>query len=136
MTLSPQGKPTNFTLSPDTVVVAVVPALKSLSVVWMLEPGPTEPILMFPTTSKASVGPEMPMPNLPVVVSRIFSEPAVPKIIAPVELAVKVSADCKVKAPDVVFQVEAAAAVRFKLLVAVMLLVLITIVFPIVAVAA
>ena len=52
------------------------------------------------------------------------------------EVARKVSADWIVKPPDVVFQVEAAAAVRFKELVAVMELVLMVMVLPIVVVAA
>ncbi len=88
----------------------------------------------------------MPIPTLPSVVSRIFSEPAVPKIMAPVELAVKVLAEdirvvladwiVKLELVPVVCQVEAAAPVKFKLLVAVMLLVLITMVLPMVVVAA
>ncbi len=75
-----------------------------------------------------------------------LSVPAVIKIMSEVELAVKVLAEdirvvladwiVKVEAEPVVCQVEAAAPVRFKLLVAVMLLVSITMVLPIVVVAA
>ena len=52
------------------------------------------------------------------------------------EVARKVSADWIVKPPDVVFQVEAAAPVRLRELVAVMELVLMVMVLPIVVVAA
>ena len=87
-------------------------------------------------TSKRAEGVEVPMPIRPVERIRILSAPAVPKIISPVEVAVRVSADSMVRAPDEVFQREAAAPVRFKALSAVISVEFIVMVPPKVPVAA
>ena len=90
----------------------------------------------IPTIDKVVSGVEVPMPTLLLVEATLMiSFPPAAKIMSSVEVTVKAAADCNVRAPADVCQVEAAAPMMFKVEVAVMEAVPMVMVPPIVVVA-